>query len=88
MAYLTIPSLKCFQCGNSFTISEDQLNSELRCPFCRSKMDEESRKDLKDAVLHLKDINYHFKKFHAEREETLFQASVNAMEVHLTPDKN
>jgi DNA-directed RNA polymerase subunit RPC12/RpoP len=83
LAYLTIPEIKCLQCNNDFVVSEEQLSETIKCPFCGIKMDDKSREDMKNAILHLKDINYHFKKYHSERDEPLFQVGTKAMDIKL-----
>lgn len=79
--------IHCHNCGKDYYVYERGINHEeiQNCPHCDAKMDSVMWKMIVDAILSVADVNYHFRKYNSERNEDLFDISIE--NVHIQPDK-
>lgn len=80
-------TIHCYNCNNDYHLYSRQIQHDkpVDCPHCFTKIDETVWNDLVNAVLSLDEVNYHFRKYHAERHEPLFDVSMK--NIHVTEDK-
>lgn len=74
--------LTCCNCGYEFYIySYPNVNWDgFCCPACFEEIDESLRDDIVEAMLIVKDINYHFRKQHDEYKEPRFILSIDGID--------
>ncbi|KIN81951.1 hypothetical protein [Clostridium botulinum] len=86
----TQAKIHCMNCDCDYyiywnKISKDQI---ISCPHCDSEIDQ----TMWDMIIHamgaLHDVNYHFLKYHNERNEDLFQVSIEEYYVPLNKFKD
>lgn len=77
--------LHCKTCGNSYEFysTNAETGGRLRfdCPYCFAEIDQTMSKMLLNAALVLDEVNIEFLKFHQQRDESLFVASLEGLEV-------
>ncbi|WP_034438075.1 hypothetical protein [Clostridium ihumii] len=81
--------IHCINCDNDYYVYERNLsrNQIMNCPHCDCVMDETMWHSICDAIGSVMDINYHFLKYHNERNEDLFQVSIENCYVPLNKFK-
>jgi DNA-directed RNA polymerase subunit RPC12/RpoP len=69
---------KCHTCGNTFDLYEKNMSKRMNivCPHCYAEVPPKMADRAIEAELSLKDVNYHFRKYHEESGSPLFSASV------------
>lgn len=79
--------IHCYNCGKDYYVYERGISHKeiLNCPHCDAKMDDTMWKMVVDAILSVADVNYHFRKYSSERNEDLFDISVE--NVYIPPEK-
>lgn len=88
MSKITVAHLTCGQCNNDFPLNLNVKPESITCPFCQSDVEDNMIEDIYRAALSVWDLNYHFRKYHSERNENLFELSVKEKEVSLPVDNN
>lgn len=77
--------LHCKTCGNSYELYSTNVENggKLRfdCPYCFAEIDQTMSKMLLHAALVLDEVNIEFLKYHQQRKEPLFVASLEGLEV-------
>ena len=70
--------IHCHKCNHDYYVYRSNLqhNVPVNCPNCDSKIDDMMWNMLVDAALTVDEVNYHFRKYHSERNEDLFCLSV------------
>lgn len=86
MALITTAQLVCYQCENKFPINLNFKPKEVTCPFCQRSMASDMIEDLFTAAGTVSDLNYHFIKYHQERDESLFSLEISSQELNLPVD--
>lgn len=87
MAQVTTAHVKCGKCSHEFLIDTAHELTEIRCPYCQTKMAD----DMVEKVLHawgyVSDLNADFVKYHIDREEPLFSVQIESDEVPMPSDE-
>jgi DNA-directed RNA polymerase subunit RPC12/RpoP len=83
----TRADLKCENCGHTFQVFWNRFEKQLplECPYCSKEIDETMTEMIKNALGSVWEVNYHFRKYHGERNEPLFTVSVT--DVFVPADK-
>lgn len=79
----TQAKIHCFNCDHDyfvywFGISRDKI---INCPHCDATMDSTMWNQIVDSLGTVHDTNYHFMKYHHERNEDLFEVSIENVHV-------
>jgi hypothetical protein len=74
----TQAKIHCFNCDCNYYvywsgISRDKI---ISCPHCDAEIDSKMWNMIVNALGTLNDVNYHFRKYNQERNEDLFEVSV------------
>ncbi|MCU7201452.1 hypothetical protein [Turicibacter sanguinis] len=79
----TQAKIHCFNCDAIYTVywSGISKNHVINCPHCDAKIDEHMWNELINAMGTLNDVNAHFRKYHNERGEDLFEVSLENFHV-------
>lgn len=77
----TTAKILCKNCDNHFEIYWNAMPSQIKCPHCLSEMSENMVKQVRNAIGTVHDVNAHFRKYHSEREESLFEVSIQEIYV-------
>ena len=77
--------IHCYNCGNDYYIYRSGLDHDkiVNCPHCDATMDAKMWNMIVDAVYTVDEVNYHFRKYNGERNEDLFDISVENVNVPL-----
>ncbi|MGX4600286.1 hypothetical protein [Faecalimicrobium sp. JNUCC 81] len=74
----TQAKIHCFNCNCNYYvywsgISRDKI---ISCPHCDAEIDDKMWNMIINALGTVNDVNYHFRKYHDERSEDLFEVSI------------
>lgn len=74
----TQAKIHCFNCNCDYYVYWDGINRDkiINCPHCDAKIDKHMWNSIIDAMGTVHDVNYHFRKYNSERNEDLFEISV------------
>lgn len=77
--------IHCFNCGCDYYVYKSEMRKDhiVNCPHCDAKMDEHMWENVINAVYTVDEVNYHFRKYHGERNEDQFSINVENYEVPL-----
>ncbi|KHD86342.1 hypothetical protein NG54_03205 [Heyndrickxia ginsengihumi] len=83
----TRADITCKNCENTFHVFWNNFEKQLplECPYCSKEIDETMTEMIKNALGTTWEANYHFRKYHQERNEPLF--TVNIVDVFVPIDK-
>jgi DNA-directed RNA polymerase subunit RPC12/RpoP len=83
----TRADITCKNCDNTFQVFWHEFTKQLplSCPYCSKEIDETMTEMLKRALGTTWEVNYHFRKYHEERNEPLFV--VNISDVYVPIEK-
>lgn len=81
----TSAKIHCHNCGNHYYVYSDRVTKDqiIDCPNCDAKIEQKMWDLIVHAMLTLKDVNYHFRKYHEERGEDLFHVELEHKHVPL-----
>lgn len=74
----TRADITCKNCDNTFPVFWNNFTKQLplSCPYCDKKIDEKMTEMIKHALGTTWEVNYHFRKYHGERNEPLFTVDI------------
>lgn len=74
----TQAKIHCFNCNADYYIYWDGISKDkiIDCPHCDATIDEHMWEQIVNAMGSVHDVNYHFAKYHGERNEDFFQISI------------
>lgn len=83
----TQAKIHCFNCDSTYHVYWAGIDREriINCPHCDAKMDQDMWERIVHAMGTVHDLNYHFRKYHGERNEDLFEVAVE--NVHVPNEK-
>lgn len=83
----TQAKIHCFNCDSTYYVYWDGINRDkiISCPHCDAEIDKKMWKKIVNAMGTVNDLNYHFRKYHDERNEDLFEVSIE--NVHVPKEK-
>ncbi|POZ56205.1 hypothetical protein LYSIN_00988 [Lysinibacillus sphaericus] len=83
----TRADITCKNCENTFQVFWNDFSKQLPlgCPYCDRTIDETMTEMIKNALGTAWEVNYHFRKYHEERDEALF--TVDIKDVFVPIDK-
>lgn len=79
----TQAKIHCFNCDGTYHVYWSGISKEniVNCPHCDATIDEIMWHRIVNALGTLNDVNYHFRKYHDERGEDLFEVSLENFHV-------
>ncbi len=74
----TQAKIHCFNCDATYYVYWSGISREkiISCPHCDAVIDEHMWNHIVDAMGTVNDVNYHFRKYNGERNEDLFEISI------------